>query len=79
MSEMKVIIGHYRQRPLSPQKRKSSRAVSMSVMCHEATFERSATTISHGIFNQETHLYSRETFKQNRVAALAEWRQLCAA
>jgi putative transposase len=27
-------------------------------------------------FNQERHLYSRENFKLNRAAALAEWRQL---
>ena len=30
-------------------------------------------------FNQERHLYSRRAFKQRRSAALAEWRQLCAA
>ena len=27
-------------------------------------------------FNQERHLYSRDNFKLNRSAALAEWRQL---
>ena len=30
----------------------------------------------HNHFNQERHLYSRENFKTNRAAALAEWRQL---
>ena len=30
-------------------------------------------------FNQERHLYSRDNFKLNRTAALAEWRQLCSA
>ncbi len=30
----------------------------------------------HNHFNQERHLYSREHFKLNRAAALAEWRQL---
>jgi len=30
----------------------------------------------HNHFNQERHLYNRETFKLNRSAALAEWRQL---
>ena len=30
-------------------------------------------------FNQERHLYSRDNFKANRTAALAEWRQLGAA
>lgn len=29
-------------------------------------------------FNQERHLYSRDNFKTNRTAALAEWRRLCA-
>lgn len=30
-------------------------------------------------FNQERHLYSRDTFKASRAAALTEWRGLCAA
>ncbi len=30
-------------------------------------------------FNQDRHLNRRDIFKQNRSAALAEWRQLCAA
>jgi len=33
----------------------------------------------HNHFNQERHLYSRNNFKMNRTAALAEWRQLCSA
>jgi putative transposase len=33
----------------------------------------------HNHFNQERHLYSRENFKLNRAAALAEWRELSAA
>ena len=32
----------------------------------------------HNHFSQERHLYNRETFKLNRSAALAEWRQLAA-
>ena len=32
----------------------------------------------HNHFNLERHLYSRENFKLNRSAALAEWRQLAA-
>ena len=32
----------------------------------------------HNHFNQQRHLYSRENFKLNRSAALAEWRQLAA-
>lgn len=30
-------------------------------------------------FNQECHLISRDNFKRHRIAALAEWRQLCSA
>jgi putative transposase len=33
----------------------------------------------HNRFNQERHHYSRENFKLNRAAALAEWRELSAA
>jgi len=33
----------------------------------------------HNHFNQERHLYSRDNFKLNRAAALAEWRDLGAA
>ena len=32
----------------------------------------------HNHFNPERHLYNRETFKLNRSAALAGWRQLAA-
>ena len=32
----------------------------------------------HNHFNQERHLYSRENFKLNRTAALADWCQLAA-
>ena len=36
-----------------------------------------ASVFNH--FNQERRLSSRQNFKANRAAALAEWRQLCAA
>ena len=32
----------------------------------------------HNHFNHDRHLNRRETFKQNRSAALAEWRQIAA-
>jgi len=32
----------------------------------------------HNHFNQVRHLNRRDIFKQNRAAALAEWRQLAA-
>jgi putative transposase len=44
------------------------------------TLQKFASTHAsiHNHFNQERHLYSRQIFKQNRAAALAEWRQLAA-
>jgi putative transposase len=33
----------------------------------------------HNLFNTERSLTSRQTYKLNRTAVLAEWRQLCAA
>ena len=36
-----------------------------------------STVLNH--FNQERHLYNRENYKDNRTAALAEWRVLGAA
>ena len=36
----------------------------------------SAHASVHNHFNQERALYSRQSFKLNRAAALAEWRQL---
>ena len=38
----------------------------------------SAHASIHNHFNHDRHLNSRETFKKNRSAALAEWRQLAA-
>ncbi len=32
----------------------------------------------HNHFTQDRHLYNRESFKLNRSAPLAEWRQLAA-
>ncbi len=38
----------------------------------------SAHASIHNLFNQDRHLNCRGLFKQNRSAALAEWRQLAA-
>ena len=38
----------------------------------------SARASIHNHFNQDRHLNRRDIFKQNRAAALAEWRQLAA-
>lgn len=32
----------------------------------------------HNLFNQERHLIDRQTYKENRSAALAEWQSLMA-
>jgi putative transposase len=44
------------------------------------TLQRFASVHSsiHNHFNKDRHLNRREIFKQNRSAALAEWRQLAA-
>ena len=44
------------------------------------TLQKFASTHAsiHNHFNHDRHLNSRGTFKQNRSAALAEWRQLAA-
>jgi putative transposase len=33
----------------------------------------------HNHFNQERHIYQRQNFKWNRIAAFSEWRQLFSA
>ena len=47
----------------------------------EVTLQR-FTAIHSSVYNhlyQDRHLNRRDIFKENRSAALAEWRQLCAA
>ena len=39
----------------------------------------SVHSLVHNGFNLECHFYSRHNFKENRTAALTEWRQLLAA
>ena len=41
-----------------------------------AHYDEYAHASIHNHFNQERHLYNRGSFKLNRSAALAEWRQL---
>jgi putative transposase len=67
----------------------TTRSVSTSMMippsCRRSrqpstTSERftSAHASIHNHFNHDRHLNRRDIFKQNRAAALAEWRQLAA-
>ena len=58
----------------------------MEVLSEEPSLSRAGREFSvsvhalvHNHFNHERHLYSRENFKLNRAAALAEWRQIGAA
>ena len=53
----------------------------MSAMFRDMkTLQKFAATHAsvHNHFNLDRHLNSRDIFKQNRAAALAEWRQLAA-
>ena len=56
------------------------REAAMTKFMHIKTFQKfaSAHASIHNHFNLERHLVPRETFKKNRAAALAEWRQLAA-
>lgn len=56
------------------------REVAMSRFRDLKTLQKLASTHSsiHNHFNLERHLTPRETFRQNRSAALAEWRELAA-
>ena len=60
----------FRRRERAMQRFRRMRSLQMFVSVH-------ASVQNH--FNQERHLYSRQNFKLNRAAALAEWRGLGAA
>lgn len=58
----------FRRRERAMQRFRSMRCLQKFAAVH-------SSVINH--FNQERSLYSRDNFKANRAAALAEWRQLC--
>lgn len=60
----------FRRRERAMQRFRSMRTLQKFASVHASVFNH---------FNQERALYSRQNFKANRAAALAEWRQLCAA
>ncbi len=60
--------------PLRRREKVMSRFRSMRSLQKFAAFQSSI----HNHFNLERHFYRREEFKENRSAALAEWRQLAA-
>jgi putative transposase len=57
----------FRRRERTMLRFRRARTLQKSVSIHSSV---------HNHFNQERHLYSRENFKLNRAAALAEWRHL---
>jgi putative transposase len=58
----------FRRRERAMQRFRSMRCLQKFAAVHSSVFNH---------FNQERSLYSRDNFKANRAAALAEWRQLC--
>jgi len=60
----------FRRRERAMIRFRRTRTLQMFASVHASVFNH---------FNQERHLYSRQNFKANRIAALAEWRQLCVA
>jgi putative transposase len=60
----------FRRRERAMQRFRSIRSLQKFVTVHASVYNH---------FNQERALYSRDNFKLNRAAALAEWRQLCSA
>lgn len=57
----------FRRRERSMAKFRSLKSLQKFVSIHSSI---------HNHFNQERHIYNRETFKLKRAAALVEWRQL---
>ena len=60
----------FRRRERAMQRFRSMRSLQKFVAVHSSV---------HNHFNLERYLYSRQNFKLNRDAAVAEWRQLCSA
>jgi putative transposase len=60
----------FRRRERAMQRFRRMRSLQKFVAVHASV---------HNLFNTERHLYNRQNFKQNRAAALAEWRGLLAA
>ncbi|WP_139170559.1 DDE-type integrase/transposase/recombinase, partial [Lutimaribacter saemankumensis] len=60
----------FRRRERAMQRFRRMRSLQKFVAVHSSVFNH---------FNQDRSLSKRDHFKQNRTAALAEWRSLCAA
>ena len=59
----------FRRRERAMSKFRSSKSLQKFTAIHASIYNH---------FNHERHFYSRQNFKRNRAAALAEWRQLAA-
>ena len=59
----------FRRREQAMSKFRSAKSLQKFTASHASIYNH---------FNQERHLYSRQNFKNNRSAALAEWRQIAA-
>ena len=62
----------------------ASRSLSWAIYCQrsKADFTCRMAAVHASVsnhFNSERHIYSRQYFKPNSAAALAEWRLLCSA
>ena len=62
--------GPFRRRERAMQRFKTVATLQKFVSHHSQIYNH---------FNHERHLETRQTYKQKRTAALAEWRQLCSA
>jgi putative transposase len=60
--------GPFRRRERAMQRFRSTRCLQKFAAVHASVYNH---------FNQERALYTRDNFKANRAAALAEWRQIC--
>jgi putative transposase len=66
----RIRTSHFRRRERAMLRFRRMRSLQKFASVHASIFNH---------LNQERHLYSRQNFKLNRAAALAEWRDLCTA
>ena len=64
--------------PFRRRERAMAKFRDMKTLQKFASVQASLHVLFPGHFNQDRHLNRRDTFKQNRSAALAEWRRLAA-
>ena len=72
-SDTKIAPGSLRTMVRSSEQSSFDDILASSGWCRATTLG-AARDLTHGIFNQERHLYTRDNFKLTRAAALTEWR-----